>query len=428
MQDHQTQIWFTVRCALRDLPGLGTWSEATNRTLAFSGCRALLLSTAAATCAKADMEAIKSASVDASTAGISAAAAASPALSVENKAIPKKASLDISLASAAAASSAAYNAAASVSDAARSAASYSAYSLSDKRASGAIYLASRQIWDAATLDANSPKNWKALWHGQPQPEYMLRAWNSLKGQWKADIADWAFWIKWYEAVLAGEWKDWNLIFQIAITLKAEDWEKGPAHVAEEIAAIEEKLKGQQRDEPRQPDFEPRSVERLFENRRTVCAGAATLSSVIREEFGAFIAETGLNQTPEPLLPLAAMPRILDKIVDLLSTRSRTDDTEQALREEVGRLKALVAELENKLSEAKDEIATHENNSWIRTAAKTIASAHVFGVVATTVWTISGDDVGPQNRWENIIEYRDFVIGEAEEDKTPSRRLPQIRSD
>jgi hypothetical protein len=33
-QDHQTQVWFAARCALRALPGLGTWGDATKSGLA----------------------------------------------------------------------------------------------------------------------------------------------------------------------------------------------------------------------------------------------------------------------------------------------------------------------------------------------------------------------------------------------------------
>lgn len=399
-QDHQTQVWFATRCALRVLPALANWDNATSN-LDFATCRAMLISGAASTCPALEMKVLKQAAANATA--------------------------DAALAAASAVYAAASPTAANAAAAAAAAANATAANVRAAANARATINSVKHFWRAATEDANAPMNWENLWHGDP-PDAFSTLWDDLKAQWQSDGPHWTFWIKWYEAIQAGKWKDWDLIFQIAKTLEADDWDKGAVHVAAEIAAIEEKLKGPQRDTARQQAFEPQSVERLFDNRRTICAGAAALSALIRDEFKAFTKETGLNQTPEPLLPLAAMPRTLDKIVDLISTRSRTDDTEQALREEVGRLKALVAELANKLSEAKDEIATHENNSWIRTAAKTIASAHVFGVVATTVWTISGDDVGPQNRWENIIEYRDFVIGEAEEDKTPSRRLPQIRSD
>jgi len=47
-QDHQTQVWFATRSALRALPGLGTWGDATTSGLAFAVCRMTLISAAMA--------------------------------------------------------------------------------------------------------------------------------------------------------------------------------------------------------------------------------------------------------------------------------------------------------------------------------------------------------------------------------------------
>jgi hypothetical protein len=47
-QDHQTQVWFAARCALRGLPGLGSWDDATKSGLAFKSLRATVISAAAA--------------------------------------------------------------------------------------------------------------------------------------------------------------------------------------------------------------------------------------------------------------------------------------------------------------------------------------------------------------------------------------------
>ncbi|WP_299916568.1 hypothetical protein [uncultured Roseobacter sp.] len=66
---------------------------------------------------------------------------------------------------------------------------------------------------------------------------MASAWDTLKVQLDEDKADWSFWIDWYEAVLAGKWEDWGLVFEIATQLDDADWDKGPAHVAEQIKLI-----------------------------------------------------------------------------------------------------------------------------------------------------------------------------------------------
>ncbi len=55
-QDHQTQVWFAARCALRALPGLRIPGMMRRKAgLAFASLRAILISAAAATCPAAEM-------------------------------------------------------------------------------------------------------------------------------------------------------------------------------------------------------------------------------------------------------------------------------------------------------------------------------------------------------------------------------------
>ncbi len=90
---------------------------------------------------------------------------------------------------------------------------------------------------AASADASVALYWPSLWTASAQPLELASAWDTLKVQLDEDKADWSFWIDWYEAVLAGKWEDWGLVFEIATQLDDADWDKGPAHVAEQIKLI-----------------------------------------------------------------------------------------------------------------------------------------------------------------------------------------------
>lgn len=62
-------------------------------------------------------------------------------------------------------------------------------------------------------------------------------WQDVK---KQDIgAEWSFWIKWYDDVLAGRRQDWSLLEKIAL-IDSEIWDAGPGAVAKEIEKISAK--------------------------------------------------------------------------------------------------------------------------------------------------------------------------------------------
>ncbi|MDW3224362.1 MAG: hypothetical protein R8G34_16030 [Paracoccaceae bacterium] len=214
-QDHQTQVWFATRCALRALPALGSRKDATTSRLAFTTCRASLISAAAATCPAAEMMALSS----------PAAAAFSAATA------PDTAAFSAAFSAAAAADSAAA-AAFSIATAADSAfsAAFSAAAAADSAFSAAF--------SAATFDSVSPGNWVLLWSDIAQPEGLKAGWDALKAQWAADEADWSFWIAWYEGILNGSPMDWDMIFKIATEITDEEWDAGQTVVAERIKEIQ----------------------------------------------------------------------------------------------------------------------------------------------------------------------------------------------
>ena len=103
-------------------------------------------------------------------------------------------------------------------------------------ASGA---ASAILWeqikqDCLALQRNAALQEVPLWLGVPNP--FLSEWGPVINKWLAD-PDYAFWLRWYEAALAGTPPNWPLLRDIALIPDA-DWEKGIGHIAGVIAGIE----------------------------------------------------------------------------------------------------------------------------------------------------------------------------------------------
>lgn len=230
-----------------------------------------------------------------------------------------------------------------------------------------------------------------------------------------------FFRRWYDSMVRGAPLDWELQRRVAL-IPQETWEAGADAVAEAIAEIEKAWKAEQQGvEPRRPEFEPRQVTHLFENKIFVSAGMSSLSSTIRQEFERFRAETGLNETPEMFAPLEALPHRLDRISEILTMLERSDATEQALREEIGRLNAQVAELEKELAKAKADCEALQKSSWAKIAKVTIAGTGLFGSLVTALWVVSGDEVGAKQRLENLQEYReawDSLFGNTQPPSAP----------
>lgn len=205
-RDHQTQVWFATRCALRALPSAENRFILSSDGLSLSTCRACLISSAASTCTASELYKLR---VPARSAGFKMDIAGSARSAVDSLTTP------VSISAAALAWS---NGVSEIS--ARDSSEYL----------NAVGNAER--------DANYPENWTALWFGGRIPEKIFDDWNSLKKAWEANDADWSFWIEWYEALLEGTWTNWDLIFRIATEVTEEQWNAGPVVVAERIREIE----------------------------------------------------------------------------------------------------------------------------------------------------------------------------------------------
>ncbi|GIT87612.1 hypothetical protein [Roseobacter sp. OBYS 0001] len=192
--DHQTQVWFAARCALRALPYLGSWAAATKSGLTFASFRAAFTAAAAATYLNSELvELRKSAIFAAKTA---TATCMETATAENDRSSHYHAASFSAMQSHAAAAAAASTNTAEAGDAAAAIGSFR------------LIAAANSFAAATSLDANDILKWNALWGGDDQPPNIAQAWKELKAQWDADDADWSFWIEWYEGILNGTPLPW----------------------------------------------------------------------------------------------------------------------------------------------------------------------------------------------------------------------------
>ena len=235
-QDHQTQVWFAARCALRALPAFATARGAsTSRTILIS-LRSILAAAAASSCPTLDIRARHA------FASAAAILTQSDLSRYSGSRTPSAIEFASWTARSAAQSVSAFDAildhAVSTTVSLRQVAQL-AYSEYDYERDGPIEVPTNApVYLAATRDANAPLRWQALW---PEISSFARynaASKNLRAHWRADDADWSFWIEWYEGILNGTPMDWDLIFDIATKVTEQEWEAGQAVVAERIKEIQ----------------------------------------------------------------------------------------------------------------------------------------------------------------------------------------------
>ena len=138
--------------------------------------------------------------------------------------------------------------------AARAAATKAALADAPFAAALAASSSSARAADFARVAASAAVSWKqisndceALQRSEVLDEVPLRvdAPNPFQSQWDRTCATWqadpdyAFWLRWYEAALAGNPPNWPLLHDIALIPNA-DWEQGITHIAGLIAIFEER--------------------------------------------------------------------------------------------------------------------------------------------------------------------------------------------
>ncbi|MCC1492188.1 hypothetical protein [Cognatishimia sp. F0-27] len=219
----------------------------------------------------------------------------------------------------------------------------------------------------------------------------------------------SFFKRWYDGMVAGKPLPTDLLTRIVTEIDRETWESGAETVATEIAQIEADWNAQKADNTnRAPEFEPNTVAHLFDYPRSRSASLALASNTIIQNFEVFQSQTTqwLNETPEFLKPLEAVPASLDRIAEILATQSRSAETEQALREEIGRLNARIADLEIKLSKATED-ADVKSKPWFGSVK--YVTGGLAAAMGAVIW-IAQDDKGPAHKCENISAYWEYFGG------------------
>ncbi|MGR3623876.1 hypothetical protein [Pseudophaeobacter sp.] len=219
-----------------------------------------------------------------------------------------------------------------------------------------------------------------------------------------------FWQDWYKGFLDGKPLDWELQRRVALIDDAI-WEAGPEAVAAQIERIKEDFATTTSEvQDRFPEYEPKSVNHLIENRVLASASLQGLSVQISDEIAQYHAETGANALPDAFQPLSDMPILLNTLAATLqgipSSGEASAETEQRLREENGRLNAKVAELQGELATLKLKL---ENLSeadqkgilfWFQKNA-------LWGMLPVCLWAF-GEDLEIRNRYENMINNKEEI--------------------
>lgn len=235
-----------------------------------------------------------------------------------------------------------------------------------------------------------------------------------------------FFRRWYDGMVTGTPLDWELQRRVAL-IDPEIWESGDAQaVAEQIARVEaEWLAQQSAAEPRAPEYEPDNVVHLFTYPRSVAASVSNTSTTIVQNFALFQQETKdwLNHTPVFLAPLEAIPATLDRIEQVLA-KGHSAETEQELREQIGRLNAKVAQLEQEVARLTDDKES-QKKPWFVAALKCAKSS----VLPLAGLSIAIASVSAPKACENMLTWFEMVGAQGWLDcgpaEVPNRELPDL---
>lgn len=263
--------------------------------------------------------------------------------------------------------------------------------------------------DIMTKDVLTPGRWPPLWHDLGMPKPLEEAWNILRDELVSQSDYWLFWVSWYESLLEGASIDWNLFYEIASTLTKKDWETSPREVYDKIKEIESRYLNLSDGNLRQTTYEPKAVDRIFEQKLSVSNFAKSVSLEISTAIETFYRESGQNEIPEELRPLAAIPDSLVRI-DKILINEKNETSERALREEIGRLNAKVAHLESELEKLRHSVGTVFNKSLKEQVAKSLGDWKLYAAMTAGLWVLSGDDLGIQLRLQNILSLRETIFG------------------
>lgn len=191
---------------------------------------------------------------------------------------------------------------------------------------------------------------RPLW---PRPDMVpeLTALSQDFIEWFETDAAWAFWVAWYQALLAGHPMDWSLQLQIA-RIDPEIWDAGASAVAEKIAEIQQ---GFEPDAPLPPESTRRQAQVLLRSAVASETAARGLQQLIRTALDAYLREIS-NALPEALDPLDHLPPILNDIAELLARETPRAGDEDDLARLVSAMAQVIATLNARLVAVHGELA------------------------------------------------------------------------
>jgi hypothetical protein len=152
--------------------------------------------------------------------------------------------------------------------------------------------------DAAALQAGTDPFTQPLWHGETPPVWFTARYAAMISSWQTtNPKQWAFWLRWYDAAIAGRPLDLQLQHDIALIPNAI-WQSGPGPVAEAIAKIEAEHKQGTSTTP-QTDTLTTANERT-RSIKFVIKQVALLHDLIEDEFEHLRGHNSASATEQPL--------------------------------------------------------------------------------------------------------------------------------
>lgn len=282
----------------------------------------------------------------------------------------------------------------------------------------------RAVFEVVSADAGDPKltdHVTPLWRTIAVPDVIKENHDDFLKFMEADRGTWGFWHDWYLAMWEGRFTDWDLASEVA-KIPDDVWERGAEAVAVEIAKRRAQLNAQRTDQPqREKAYEPKSVQQILANPEISAINFQSVAQNISVAFETFHRETGINQVPSSFMPLHEVPQLLVGMGRILQQRLVPADKEQALIEEVGRLNARIVELEAALEAALISSDPIVAPAFKEQLGKSLGDWKLYAALATSLWIVSGDDIGLQKRSEHLLKLRHALFG----DVCPA---PQIETD
>ncbi len=214
-------------------------------------------------------------------------------------------------------------------------------------------------------------------------------------------SDWVYWGKWYEGFLSGRPLDWEFQRRVAL-IDDSIWKAGAAEVARAIRDIEADFTGPA---PLDEKALRNHVEYLLKNpvlsEATALNGAETIERAISE----YLHEAPADCLPADLKHLEALPQHFKAIARVIGSRTRKEEKEPQLADEISKLHARVAELEIELAVAKSKtLKGIISQEAAKSFGKTIGSPLFWSGAAVSVGYFFG--VAPSDM--TLEHFRNYV--------------------